>query len=101
MAVRKPKIHRVSLEGEFVISNAAVVREQLLNALNQHTTVEVSLANVTEFDSAGLQIMVAAKKYATSKNSQLTFIDHSENVVELLDLSQMTAFFGDPVVMYS
>ena len=67
--------------------------------LAEHQQIEVNLADVVEIDSAGLQLMVALKNAALKQNKSLAFTAHSRGVIELLDLFNMTPFFGDPVIL--
>ena len=61
--------------------------------------LNINLAGVSEIDSAGLQILLFLKQEATAKNSILILSHHSEAVVEVLTLLNLTAHFGDPIVI--
>jgi anti-sigma B factor antagonist len=50
-------------------------------------------------DSAGLQLLLAAKKTAQQSGYPLHLIMHSHAVLDALELCQLTAFFGDPTLM--
>jgi anti-anti-sigma regulatory factor len=50
-------------------------------------------------DSAGLQLLLAAKKTAQQGGYPLHLIMHSHAVLDALELCQLTAFFGDPTLM--
>lgn len=67
--------------------------------LAEHDLIEVNLANVAEIDCAGLQLMVALKNDAIEQEKSMTFTAHSHEVIALLDLFNMTQFFGDPVIL--
>ena len=67
--------------------------------LAEHKQIEVNLSDVAEIDSAGLQLMVALKNAALEQKKSLTFTTHSREVIEFLDLFNMTQFFGDPVIL--
>ena len=56
----------VEIKGEMSIFTALAVRQQLLDALEQPgaATIEVDLASVSEVDSAGIQLLIAAKREA-------------------------------------
>jgi len=68
-------------------------------ALANHKQIEVNLSNVAEIDCAGLQLMVALKNAATKQKKAMEFTAHSREVIDLLDLFNMTQFFGDPVIL--
>ena len=60
-----------------------------------------TVSQVTEIDSAGLQLLVAAKLEALIRDKQLHFVGHSKPVLEVLDLCDLGGFFGDQVVIDS
>lgn len=90
----QPAVHQVAIVGEFNIFTAVAVRDQLLGALEAADDVEVDLAQVTEIDSAGLQLMLAAQREAAQRNKTLRFAAHSPAVLDILDLTDLSARFG-------
>jgi len=100
MAEQTALLH-VALRGELTIATAANVRGDLLEALTTADEIEVDLAHVTEMDSAGIQIMVAAKREATARSKILRFVAHSPAVLDTLDLTDLAAYLGDPVLLQS
>lgn len=91
--------YRLILAGELTIFTAQAGKEQLSAALAPGEAVEVDLSALTEIDSAGLQLLVAAKREAAVRNQTLYFTGHSAAVVDLLDLCDLAGHFGDPVLM--
>lgn len=90
------------IQGEFNIFTAAATKALLLDILDGATAdVEVDLADVTEIDSAGLQLMVMVKREAAARGKSLRFTRHSGPVLDLLDLCDLSGLFGDPVVIRS
>jgi anti-anti-sigma factor len=89
------------LEGEMTIYTALDIKGQLMSPLDTCRQIEVDLSQVTEMDSAGLQLMLLAKREATAHGKEVRFVAHSPAVMDVLELSQLTAYFGDPVVMAS
>ncbi len=81
------------------IYEAMEMRELFISKLISHQKIEVDLALVQEIDSSGLQLMIALKKDAKDLGKELVFSKHSLAVIELLDLFDMSNFFGDPVVL--
>ena len=96
-------IPALAIGGEFTIFNAASLKTSLIDAIVQAETpdIDVDLSNVTEIDSAGLQLMVMAKREAASRSKSLHFSGHSGPVLDLIDLCDLTGFFGDPVLIPS
>ena len=92
-------IHRLKPEGEMTIYNAAAMKTSILAALNKHKEVEIDLAKVNEMDSAGLQILLLAKREAGNQDKPLRLINHSEAALEIFNLYYMAEHFGDPIVL--
>jgi len=96
---KKSKVIEVEVPGDMTIYEAGETRDLFIEAIEKNDSVNVNLSNVSEIDSSGIQLMVSLKKIAASKNKALSFTSHSPAVVDLLDLFDMTPYFGDPIVM--
>lgn len=81
------------------IYEAQELQSLFSKTLAAHEKIEVNLANVGEIDSAGLQLLVALKKDAVQQKKSMVFTAHSSAVIALLDLFNMTQYFGDPVIL--
>lgn len=90
--------NRLHIVGEMTVSSAAAIRDEILAALpaSGADEVEVDLSGVSEIDTAGLQIMLQLKRRC---GTRLRLINHSPAVLQILDLSNLGAQFGDPVVI--
>ena len=93
--------NRVAIEGELSIFTAAALRQRLLDAIGAAGEVDVDLSGVSEIDSAGLQLMVAAAREAAARGAGLRFTGHSAAVVDILELCDLTSQLGDPVQVQS
>ena len=96
---KKAAATRIGIEGELSIFTAAVLRQRLLDAIATGKEVEVDLSQVGEIDSAGIQLMVAAKREATARKQSLRFIGHSPAVFDIIELYDLSGHFGDPVLI--
>lgn len=85
------------IEGELTIFRAAELKSQVCDP----AVTEINLAGVSEFDSAGLQLLMLAKKMALAQGRPLRLVEHSQAVLEVFELLQVAGYFGDPVVMDS
>jgi len=92
-----------SIEGELTIYTAATEKQRLLNFLDSEggsdRTLELNLSQVSEMDTAGLQILILIKNEAKRRGKTLHYVMHSKSVLDILEISNMTAHFGDPVVL--
>jgi anti-anti-sigma regulatory factor len=62
---------------------------------------EVDLSGVSELDTAGVQLLMMAKKAAMAEQREFHLVGHSAAVIEVFDLLNLAAFFGDHLVMDS
>jgi anti-sigma B factor antagonist len=91
----------LNIEGEMTIYVATELRQRIVAALQGTETVELDLSAVGEIDTAGVQLLIAAKREAAAKGRKFHILAHSPAVREVLDLLGLSADFGDPVLMPS
>lgn len=85
---------RVSLSGELTIYNVAQVKGELAVAMRDFGEIEVDLAGVGDIDTAGLQLMLIAKRHP---DCRVRFVNHSPEVLRLVDLANLGEALGDPL----
>lgn len=90
---------RLALGGELTIYAAAELKGRLLERLAQSDAVEIDLSRVSDIDTSGLQLLILAKRYAEAKHKDMQLVGHSAPVLALLELYNLAAFFGDPLVL--
>lgn len=86
------------IEGEFTIFRAQELKPILLA---DAAPTEIDLSAVTEFDSAGLQLLMLAKKTAMAARRDLRLVGHSPAVLDVFELLNVAAYFGDHLVIDS
>lgn len=84
---------RLPLSGPLTIYTAADSKPLLMEPLAAGVTLALELAEVDEFDSAGLQLLLLAQREARSLGGALELIDPSPAITELLELAGLTQFF--------
>ena len=92
-------LHRLCVEGELTIYAAAALKAALLDALAAASELEVDLIGVTEADTAGIQLLLAAKRAATEAGVALRLVNHSAEVLGLIELYDLAGRFGDPLIL--
>ncbi len=93
---RNPSVLRI--EGELTIFRALEIKDQLLT---EPLPQEIDLSGITELDSAGVQLLLLAKKTALEAQRELRLVAHSPAVIEVFELLNLAAHFGDPLVIPS
>ncbi len=90
----------LSITGEMTIYRAAELKEQVLQALAESTgDLEIDLSGVSELDVSGVQVLMLAKKTALQQERILRLTAHSPAVVEVFQILNVAAYFGDPLVI--
>lgn len=92
---------RVTIAGDLTIFTAQEWKTALLAPLVDSGNIEVDLSAVSDIDTAGLQLLIMLKLEAFTRDKTLQLIGHSAAVREIIDLCDLGAFFGDPVVIQS
>jgi anti-sigma B factor antagonist len=86
------------IEGELTIFRAMELKPLMLST---PPLDEIDLSAVTELDTAGLQLLMLAKKTALAENRPLRLFGHSPAVLDVFELLNVAAYFGDHLVMDS
>lgn len=90
---------RMAVAGDMSIYHAAEMKQEFLKAAAEHAELEIDLAQVSELDTAGFQILVVTKREAQKHGHTLRFVGHSQPVRDVLELYRYESSFGDPVVI--
>lgn len=85
----------VSVDGEMTIYRASEVARTLFATLRAHGgDVSLDLSAVTEFDTAGLQIVLMARRMVEAGGHRLDVVQPSACVAEVLELCNVTVSTG-------
>lgn len=93
-------MNTLRIAGDMTIYEAAAHSAEILAALAQSGNLEIDLSGVTALDTAGLQLLILAKKTAAAQGGALQLTGHSPAVVDAFDLLQLSQFFGDQMVIH-
>ncbi|WP_260954607.1 STAS domain-containing protein [Pseudomonas citri] len=88
---------RIAIEGELSIYTAVQWKKRLDELISEGASLELDLSAVQELDTAGLQLLIMAKKTVAARSGQLRLSNHSHAVLEVFELCGMAAFFGDAI----
>lgn len=89
----------LAIVGDLTIFAAAEVYGRLTRVLSERKDLRIHLGQVSELDSSGVQILLAAKRAAERQGVSFSLVAHSEAVLDVMDLMQIGPIFGDPVVV--
>jgi len=79
------------------IYTAAALKKELMEHLTEPCEREIDLSEVSKMDSAGIQLLIMAKRETTRHKTPLRLIGHSLAVLEIFNTYNMAAYFSDPV----
>jgi anti-anti-sigma factor len=89
----------LQIEGELSIYRADELKRALIEPLQSGVRLVVDLAAVTELDTCGLQLLMLAKRSAAKLGAEMQLVAHSPAVLEVFELLNVAAFFGDHLVI--
>ncbi len=79
----------IVIDGELTIYTASLWRDRLITEMAGNDDIRLELAEVSEIDSAGLQLLLAVQRQAAGEGRQLQFGQCSSVVRALLDFAQL------------
>ena len=79
-AAKKKSSTKFVVEGELTIYTAAETREKFAALLQSEQPIEIDLSQVSEIDTAGLQLLLLARREAVAHKKKLTFAEPSAAV---------------------
>lgn len=86
---------RLEVEGDLTIHTARSQKERLLPALRApYTVIEVDLAQVTEIDTAGLQLLLMGCDVTMAMGGALQLVRMSPAVAEVIELLSLQQIFA-------
>lgn len=99
--IKQPKkgVAQLAVQDEMTIYTVREQKQQLFDNLKSAKEVQVDLGGVTEIDSAGVQLLMFLKQESISRNIKFSLIHHSQVVVGVLELLNLSKYFGDPIVI--
>jgi len=95
----QPAPATLRVEGEMTIYRAHELKGMLLPAAASRDVLELDLSGVSDIDSAGLQLLMLAKKVSRLRQRSMRIVAHSPAVVEAFELLDLAGYFGDPLVI--
>lgn len=86
----------LAIDGEATIYSVAELKAGFAALAPSCAMVEIDLSGVTEIDTAGLQLMLMAKRI---EGRNVHFVNHSDVVLQLLEMSNLAGAVGDPLII--
>ncbi len=91
---------QASVQEEMTIYTAQALKETFLNFCNSGMPeLVIDLSEVSELDSAGLQLLLLLKAESQKRAFNLRLMGHSQAIMEVFELLKLSMYFGDPIVI--
>jgi anti-sigma B factor antagonist len=85
----------VHVDGEMTIYTCGELKSQLLEQLTAHPdTTGIDLSRVVELDTAGLQLLLVARRHVSESGRELRVVNPSRAVTEVLELCQLVGWLA-------
>ena len=97
-AKKKNAATMLALDGELTIYTAAELKEKIAGALREELPIEIDLSQIGEIDTAGLQLLLLAKRECATRNRAIAFLQPSQAVLDTLQLCGLIGAFTDQAV---
>jgi anti-sigma B factor antagonist len=89
--------NRLCIDGEMTLPRALALRDLLLEALEKSISqLDVDLSGVRELDTAGVQVLLLAKRTALGCGKELRLAGQNDAVMDVLELLHLDSYFGEP-----
>lgn len=87
---------RMVVVGELTIFSVLDIRTRLLEVFASLDELDIDLGEVTEIDTAGLQLMLLAKR---KDGKTVRIFNHSDEILRLINLANVGKILGDPLLI--
>lgn len=88
-----------AIQGELTIYTAATEKHNLQEFFEKGKNLEINLSQVTEMDTAGLQVLIVLKQEAARRGKTVRYVMHSQAVLDVLEMTNLTTSFGDQIIL--
>lgn len=88
MSTKKSIAHTWSIDGEMTIYTAAALKQTLVSKLESNSELTIDLSQISEIDSAGLQLLLLAQREAAKASKAVHFSQPNAAVSDVLSLYQ-------------
>lgn len=88
---------RAIVDGSMTIYEAATDKSVLLDALAHAKEAEIDLSAVCEMDTAGLQILILAKRESVKAGKVVRLVGHSPASLDVIERYGLSGYFSGPI----
>ena len=84
---RKKQINNEKIEtgSSLSISNVAMIHSKIIEAYKKFNRIEIDLSDITDCDTAGIQLLYSLKKSCLDAGKEVSLINPSDAVTDALE----------------
>lgn len=86
------------IEGDLTIYTAAELKPDFERLIADPRDMELSLVNVSEIDSSGIQWLMLIQRERSRDNLSFRLIDHSNEVLQVFKDLELFSYFKEPII---
>ena len=87
---KQPPKKNIEIDASLSIFNAAVIHEKIKDAYNKYDSIEIDLKDITDCDTAGIQLLCSLKKSCIDAGKEFTLTNPSDAVTAALERMSMS-----------
>jgi anti-anti-sigma regulatory factor len=81
---KQDKKGNIEIDSSLCVSNASMIHNKIMEAYKELEAIEIDLKNITDCDTAGIQLLYALKKSCVDAGKSFSLINPSDAVTEAL-----------------
>jgi anti-sigma B factor antagonist len=79
------------IEGELTVFTVHALKDRLMAALAESSSLHIDLSEVSEVDGAGIQLLLATKREVLHRGGTLGLTGHPPQLMAAVDLADLTS----------
>ena len=86
------------IDSDLTIYEVEQFHQALAPLMDREGTLSVDLGQVSEIDSAGVQLLLVFKREREQAGRETHLVNHSDAVLDVFQLMNLAGHFNDPIV---
>ncbi len=82
---KQSKIKNIEIDTSLSIFNAATIHKKITEAYRKYDSIEIDLKEITDCDTAGIQLLCSLKKSCLDAGKEITLTNPSNAVTDALE----------------
>jgi len=88
-----------AIAGDLNKTDIHSIKEHTIELITTNDALAIDLAGIKKCDTVGFQFLAALKKHAAVHSKRLKFLNHSEAIIDKIDLYGVAGVFRDKIIL--